>query len=88
MRTAFLALTFFAGVLNLVIFILIAAALDRRGIKTNMLLARLYMFKYVKAYKEATRKETGRTGALYALWLITINLTLVSALAAALAPHR
>jgi hypothetical protein len=88
MRNVFLALTLFAGVLNLVIFILVAAALDRRGTKTNMLLARVYMFKYLKAYKEATRKETGRTGALYGLWLITINLTLVFALAAVFAPHR
>ncbi len=87
-RTVFLVLTLLAGVSNLVVFIMICAALDRRGQKTSILLARVYMFKYLKAYKEATEKETGRPGVLYGLWTATISLTLIFALAAAFVPHR
>jgi len=71
---------------NVVILILIMAALDRRGHKTNMLVARLCPWKYLAAYKEATRKETGKTGPLYGLWIFTINLTLAAALAGFLSP--
>jgi hypothetical protein len=44
-------------------------------------LARIYFYKYLSAYKELTRKETGKPGPLYGLWILTINLTLVFALA-------
>jgi hypothetical protein len=71
---------------NVAILILIMAALDRRGYKTNMLVARICPFKYLTAYKEATRNETGKTGPLYGLWILTINLTLAAALAGFLSP--
>ncbi|MBN2409100.1 MAG: hypothetical protein JXE07_05130 [Candidatus Aminicenantes bacterium] len=77
----FFGLAAAAVVANVVILILIMAALDRRGHETNILLARLYIFKYISAYKEATRKETGKPGRLYGLWILTINLALVLALA-------
>lgn len=87
MRNIFLGLTLAAAVANLVIFIMIAAALDRRGYKTNILLARIYFFRYVSAYKELTRKETGRPGPLYGLWTVAIILTLVFAFVAVLLPR-
>jgi hypothetical protein len=75
-----------AVVSNVVILILIMASLDRRGYKTNMLVARICPFKYLTAYKEATRKETGKTGPLYGLSILAINLALLLALAAILGP--
>ena len=80
-RNVFFGLALLAVISNVVILILIMAALDRRGHKTNLLLSRLYTFKYLSAYKEATRKETGKPGRLYGLWIMTINLALVAALA-------
>jgi len=87
MRNFFLGLSILVVLSNVVILILIMAALDRRGYKTNMLLARIYTFKYLSAYKEATRKETGKPGPLYGLWISTIILALVFALAAVLIPR-
>ena len=86
MRCVFIGLTLLSGAANVVIFILAMAALDRRGYKTSMLLARIFTFKYLTAYKEATQKEAGKPGPLYGLWILTINLALVFAIAAALSP--
>jgi hypothetical protein len=85
-RNVLLALGVAAALSNVVILILIMAALDRRGHKTNMFLARIYLFRYLSAYKEATRKETGKPGPLYGLSILTINLALLLALAAILGP--
>jgi small-conductance mechanosensitive channel len=67
---------------NAVILILIMAALDRRGYKTNILWARLLFFKYLSAYKKATTKEIGKPGLLFYLWIITINIAAVAVLLA------
>lgn len=76
-----------AALLNVAILIMILAALNRRGMKTNMLLVRINPWKYLTAYKEATQKETGKTGRLYGLWAFTINLALAAAVAAFLVPR-
>jgi len=75
------------GVLaNVVIWILIMAALDRRGYKTNILWARFHFFKYMSAYKEATRKETGKPGLLFYFWIGSINVAAIAFLLAVLGP--
>ncbi len=63
---------------NVVTTILVMVALDRRGIKTNLLLARLLIFKYLSQYRRVTIKETGKAGPLFAVWIATINLAAVS----------
>jgi hypothetical protein len=78
-RDIFFGLAVLAILANVVIFILIMAALDRRGYKTNILLSRIYTFRYLSAYKEATRKETGKSGCLHGLWVFTIILAAASA---------
>ncbi len=85
-RNIFFGLAILAVLSNVVILIMIMAALDRRGMKTNMLVARLRPWKYPTAYKEATQKETGKPGPLYGLSILTINLALLLALAAILGP--
>jgi len=87
MRNLFLGLTLAAALANVASLIMIMAALDRRGYKTNMFLARIYFFKYLSAYKELTRKETGRPGPLYGLWVLSIILALLFALVAVLLPR-
>ena len=61
-RSVLLGFGLASALVHVVSYIMIMAALDRRGYKTNMLLARLYFGRYLKAYKEATVKETGKPG--------------------------
>lgn len=81
LRSALLGIVLIGTLVHVVSLILMMAALDRRGQKTNFLLARIYAFKYVNAYKEATIKETGKPGVLYRLWTIGIVIALAAALA-------
>jgi hypothetical protein len=69
---------------NGVFWILIISALDRRGYKTNIVLARLHFFKYMSAYREATRQETGKPGLLFYLWIGSIWVMAVAFLLAVL----
>jgi hypothetical protein len=78
-RDIFFGIAVVAILANVIIFILIMAALDRRGYKTNFLLSRLYWFKYLSAYKEATQKETGKPGRLYTLSISTLILAAAAA---------
>ena len=75
-------IVFGLGLLCAVIFtvssILIAAALDKRGVKTNFLLIRFLIPKYAHQYKKITKQETGKTGSLFYWWVLSINLALVS----------
>lgn len=87
LRNTLLAIALFGTLVHVVSLILIMAALNRRGQKTNPLLARIYAFKYVKAYKEAHLKETGNAGVLYRLWTIGILVASAAALAFVLAPR-
>jgi hypothetical protein len=85
-QTVFVGIGVLAVLSNVVIWILIMAALDRRGYKTSILWARLLIFKYLSAYKEATRKETGKPGLLFYLWIVSINLAAVAFLLVVLKP--
>jgi hypothetical protein len=71
---------------NVVFWILIMSALDRRGYKTNIVLARLHFFKYMSAYRETTRKETGKPGLLFYLWIGSICVMAAAFLLAVLGP--
>lgn len=48
------------------------AALDRRGYKTNIFLARLLIYRDLRVYRTKTREESGRTAPLYGLWFPTL----------------
>ena len=67
---------------------MIMAALDRRGYKTNILLSRIFVGKYIRAYKEATTEETGKPGPLYGICLGAILLTTVFMVAAIVLTRR
>jgi hypothetical protein len=70
----FWGLAIAAAVANTVFTILIMVALDKRNIPTNVLLSRIYIFKYLSQYKKVTTQETGRPGPLWGLWITSINL--------------
>jgi hypothetical protein len=75
--TVFLVVGILSALWGVVVFILIAAALCKRGIHVNMLLARLFFFRYLSHYKRATFSETGKVGSLYYSYIIAMNLALV-----------
>ncbi len=85
-RAVFLGLGAAAALVHVASYIMIMADLDRRGYKTNIFLARIFFGRYLKAYREATEKETGRPGPLYRVCLTAIVLTLVFVIAAILSP--
>jgi hypothetical protein len=85
-RTIFLGLGGAAALVHVASYIMIMAALDRRGYKTNMFLARIYFGRYVKAYKEATEKETGKPGVLFRICILAVLSALVFVVAAILSP--
>lgn len=85
-RDIFLGLGGAAALVHVASYIMIMAALDRRGYKTNMFLARIYFGRYVKAYKEATEKETGKPGVLYRICILAVLSALVFVVAAILSP--
>jgi hypothetical protein len=57
---------------------LIVNEVSKRGVKINFFLLRLLIIKYAEQYKQMTRQETGRVGALFYYWIASINLALVS----------
>jgi hypothetical protein len=60
--------------------VMIAAALQKRGIKVNWVFLRvLILSRYLGQYKEVTRQETGRTGPLFYSYIIAMNVALVTA---------
>ena len=85
-RTIWLGFGAAAALVHVASYIMIMAALDRRGHKTNMFLARIYFHRYLKAYKEATEKETGKPGPLYGICIGAIVVTLALVVAAVLLP--
>jgi hypothetical protein len=87
-RNGLLALAGVSAVVHVVSYIMIMADLDRRGQKTNILLARILFGRYLKAYREATVKETGRPGPLYRVCITAILFTLVFVVAAIVWTHR
>lgn len=62
-RAVFLGLTLIAALANVAALIMIMAALDRRGRKTNMFMARLFTGRYLSAYKETTKKGNRKAGS-------------------------
>ncbi len=61
--------------------ILIYEFLKRKNDKTpNIFFINFYIFRFVDKYKRVTKGQNRRTGALYYLWIVSINITLLSAI--------
>jgi len=79
MSTALLIVAILSALWGVVDAIQIAIALDRRGIRVNVFLFRVFFFRYLSQYKSITRRETGRVGSLYYSYVVSMNLALVCA---------
>lgn len=77
MSTALFVVAILAVLWGVVDTILIAVALDRRGVKVNPFLWRVHVFRYMNQYKTITLKETGRVGPLYYSYLTSMIIALV-----------
>jgi ABC-type spermidine/putrescine transport system permease subunit II len=77
MSTGFLVLAILSALWGVVDGILIAAALDRRGIRVNIFLFRVFFFRYLRQYREITLSETGKVGSLYYSFVVAMNVALV-----------
>lgn len=75
------------AVVFLVLFVVFAMAIvhevSKRGVKISFLWLRLYIIKYIHQYRQLTRQETGKVGPLFYPCILSINLALVCAIAAA-----
>lgn len=52
--------------------------LIQRGEKISIFLMRLKIFSAISKYRKATKKESGQTGYLFYVWVISVNLALTS----------
>lgn len=74
-----MGLTVAVALSGVVVLVAMMAALDRRGKRTSFWDARIRPGKYVRAYREEIRAETGRPGRLADLWQGLMVATLVLA---------
>ena len=74
----------FLGILSVIIFIvttiMIYSYLKDKGEKVSFLWLRLFMISYANKCKKITMDETGKTGYLFYVWIISINIALISAI--------
>jgi len=72
------------GIVAVIIFIIstmmIYSYLERRGEKLSFIWLRLYIFSYVSKYVKITKRETGKIGNIFYIWLISINTALLCAI--------
>ncbi|MEW6336476.1 MAG: hypothetical protein ACOY3Y_06160 [Acidobacteriota bacterium] len=81
MSTAFFVVAVVSAIWGVIDAILMAVALKKRGVAVNMLLFRVYFFRYLSEYKRLTLSETGRVGSLYYSYIVAMNIALASAVA-------
>ncbi len=78
MITVFIVL----GVISIIVFvwttIMIYSFLRARNEKTeSFLFINLYIFRYISEYRKLTKKETGKVGYLFYLYVFSINIALI-----------
>ncbi len=75
----FLYLAIFCALFSVVITMIIISELQKRKVKINFFLLRLFIPKYVHQYKKITLEETGKVGSLYYWFVVSINLAWILA---------
>ena len=75
--------TFILIVINLSVLIFIISTiriyhfLKERNENVSFIFLQFKMISYAERYREITKLETGKTGALFYHWIISINLALI-----------
>ncbi len=80
MAILFAILAFISVGLAVVFSIRIVCEVQKRGIKINFVLLRMYIIKYIQQYKELTLKETGKVGPLYDPCVVSYLMALIFAI--------
>ena len=78
LSTMFLVFGLIAVSIGIASFMAIVSFIQQRGVKINWFLIKLNMPRYVAKYREMTIRETGRPGSLFYLFVIFMNLALVT----------
>ena len=72
------------GIIAIIIFIIstmmIYSYLEKKGEKLSFIWLRLFIFSYVSKYVKFTKRETGKIGYFFYIWLISINTALLCAI--------
>jgi len=80
MSTIFLTIAILSAFWGVIDAIFILIELDKRGIRVNIFLSRLFFFRYLDQYKKITLKENGKVGTLYYSYIFAMNIALVCAI--------
>ena len=72
------------GILSVIVYVvstlMMYSYLKDKGEKVSFLWLRLYMISYANRYKKSTKQETGKVGYLFYIWIVSINVALISLL--------
>jgi hypothetical protein len=80
MSTLFFVLALIGVACGIATSIMIASFLSKRGVRINYLFIRLFIFRYVRQYRQITMEETGKPGPLFYWFITSWNLALVFAI--------
>jgi len=73
-----IALLLFFMIIHVVSAMIMYQYAVKRGGKYSILLLRLQIFSAINKYRKTTKQELGRTGYLFYVWIISVNLALPS----------
>ena len=65
------------GLISIVTAIRVTAYMDKRGINTPFPFIGILLFRNLSLYKKSTMEETGSTGSMFYIYIISINSALV-----------
>ena len=72
------------GILSVIVYVvstlMMYSYLKDKGEKVSFIWLRLYMISYANRYKKLTKNETGKVGYLFYIWIVSINVALISLL--------
>jgi len=80
MSTLFFVLALIGVACGIATSIMIASFLSKRGVRINYLFIRLFIFRYVRQYRQITMEETGKPGPLFYWFITSWNVALVFAI--------
>jgi len=78
--TVFFILALISVACGIATSMMIASFLSKRSIKINYLFIRLFIFRYVRQYRQITMEETGKPGPLFYWFITSWNVALVFAI--------
>ena len=77
MPSIYLSMMLIFALIFVVTTMMIAGFLRKKGEHVRFLWIKLMMISYADQYRKITKQETGRVGALYYIWIISVNLALL-----------